>query len=90
MVSERLQRQIVRLLDEADVREEDGRKLEAEITEAGGEAIFVALDVSQEDQWQSAVAQVVSQFGRLDILVNNAGGSGGGEGRIAAAGRWGH
>ena len=31
----------------ADVREEDGRKLEAEITETGGEALFVALDVSK-------------------------------------------
>ena len=47
----------------ADVREEDGRKLEAEITEIGGEAIFVALDVTQEDQWESAVAKVVAQFG---------------------------
>ena len=60
----------------ADVREEDGRKLEAEITEGGGEAFFVALDVSQEDQWQSAVDQVISHFGKLDILVNNAGISG--------------
>ena len=63
----------------ADVREEDGRRLEAEITEAGGDALFVALDVSQEEQWQGAVAQVVSQFGKLDILVNNAGISGSGE-----------
>ena len=39
----------------------------------------MALDVSQEEQWQSAVAQVVSQFGKLDILVNNAGISGSGE-----------
>ena len=63
----------------ADLREEDGRKLEAEITEGGGEALFVPLDVSQEDQWQNAVTQVVSQFGKLDILVNNAGISGSGE-----------
>ena len=63
----------------ADVREEDGRKLEAEIAETGGEAIFIALDVSQEDQWQTAVAQVVARFGKLDILVNNAGISGSGE-----------
>ena len=63
----------------ADIREEDGRKIEAEIAESGGEAIFVSLDVSQEDQWQSAVAQVVNQFGRLDILVNNAGISGSGD-----------
>ena len=63
----------------ADVREEEGRQLEAEVTEGGGDALFVALDVSQEEQWQSAVAQVVSQFGKLDILVNNAGISGSGE-----------
>lgn len=63
----------------ADVREDDGRKLEAEITDTGGEAVFVALDVSQEDQWQNAMSQVVGQFGKLDILVNNAGISGSGE-----------
>ncbi len=63
----------------ADIREEDGRKIEAEIAESGGEAMFVSLDVSQEDQWQSAVTQVVTQFGKLDILVNNAGISGSGD-----------
>ena len=63
----------------ADIREEDGHKVEAEIAESGGEAMFVSLDVSQEDQWQSAVSQVVTRFGKLDILVNNAGISGSGE-----------
>ena len=63
----------------ADIREEDGRKIEAQIAESGGEAMFVSLDVSQENQWQSAVIQVVTQYGKLDILVNNAGISGSGE-----------
>ena len=72
----------------ADVREEDGRKLEAEITEIGGEAIFVALDVTQEDQWESAVAKVVAQFGKLDILVNNAGISGSGEPDYTSTDAW--
>lgn len=40
---------------------------------AGGEASFMRLDVTQEDQWQAAMATIVAQFGRLDILVNNAG-----------------
>jgi len=57
----------------ADIREEDARKVEAEIAEAGGEAMIAMLDVSQEDQWEQAVAQTVAQFGRLDILVNISG-----------------
>ncbi|MCH9017348.1 MAG: glucose 1-dehydrogenase [Chloroflexi bacterium] len=57
----------------ADIREDDARKVEAEIAEAGGEAMVVMLDVSQEDQWEQAVARVVARFGKLDILVNNAG-----------------
>ncbi len=62
----------------ADIREDDARKVEAEITEVGGEAMVVLLDVTQEDQWEQAVAQVVARFGKLDILVNNAGISGSG------------
>ena len=41
----------------ADVREDDGRRVEAEITEAGGEAMFVLLNVSDETNWESAVQQ---------------------------------
>ena len=63
----------------ADIREDDARKVEAEISEAGGESMVIMLDVSQEDQWQTSVAAIVARFGRLDILVNNAGSSGSGE-----------
>ena len=63
----------------ADIREDDARKVEAEISEAGGESMVIMLDVSQEDQWQTSVAAIVARFGRLDILVNNAGISGSGE-----------
>ena len=56
-----------------DVREEEGQKLEAEIAESGGEAVFTKLDVTSADDWQSAVDLAVSRFGKLDILVNNAG-----------------
>ena len=55
-----------------DVREEEGQKLEAEIAESGGEAVFTKLDVTSADDWQSAVDLAVSWFGKLDILVNNA------------------
>jgi len=44
-----------------------------EITKAGGEAILVEGDVTQEDSAASAIKQVVDQWKRIDILVNNAG-----------------
>ena len=63
----------------ADIREDDARKVEAEIAEAGGEAMVIMLDVTKEDQWEVSVSAVVARFGKLDILVNNAGISGSGE-----------
>ena len=57
----------------ADILEEEGQRLEAEIAEAGGEAIFLKLDVTNERDWQQAVDALVSRFGKLDVLVNNAG-----------------
>ena len=56
-----------------DMLEDEGRKVEAEINEAGGVCVFVVLDVSDEDAWRKAVNEAVSRYGKLDILVNNAG-----------------
>ena len=56
-----------------DVLAEEGKQVEAEIAETGGEALFVELDVTSEAAWQSAISATVSRFGSLDILVNNAG-----------------
>lgn len=41
--------------------------------ELGAQAAYVRLDVTDEAQWQAAIALVHVRFGRLDILVNNAG-----------------
>ena len=57
----------------ADIREDAGRELAAEIGAAGGEAMFINLDVTDERQWLEAVDAVMTAYGRLDILVNNAG-----------------
>jgi NAD(P)-dependent dehydrogenase (short-subunit alcohol dehydrogenase family) len=59
-----------------DILEAQGRSVETEIKAAGGEAVFVRLDVTNEADWQHAVATAVARFGKLDILVNNAGISG--------------
>ena len=56
-----------------DVLDEEGRQTEEAINEAGGECVFVRLDVTDESAWEQAVAAAVSRFGKLDILVNNAG-----------------
>jgi len=57
----------------ADILEDDGRKLEAEVHQTGGEAMFVRTDVTSEADWQRLVDAAVARFGKLDILVNNAG-----------------
>ncbi len=56
-----------------DILEEEGNRVEAEIAESGGEAVFLTLDVTSEEDWQAAVDTAVERFGKLDILVNNAG-----------------
>ena len=59
-----------------DLLEEEGRLLETEINGAGGEALFLRLDVTREDNWQNVVTETVNRFGKLNVLVNNAGISG--------------
>ena len=56
-----------------DVLEDEGRQTEAAVNEAGGECVFVRLDVTSEEDWAGAVATAVARFGKLDVLVNNAG-----------------
>ena len=56
-----------------DISEKDGKAVEAQISEAGSQALFVRLDVTEESDWTNAVDQAVSRYGKLDVLVNNAG-----------------
>jgi cyclopentanol dehydrogenase len=56
-----------------DVLEAEGRQVEAEINESGGECLFMRLDVTGEGNWQEVVAATVARFGKLDVLINNAG-----------------
>ena len=56
-----------------DILDREGIQIESEIAEQGGEAKFVHLDVSSEEDWSRTVDLSMSEYGRLDILVNNAG-----------------
>jgi cyclopentanol dehydrogenase len=56
-----------------DVLDDAGKKLEAEIRAAGGQATYVHLDVTREGDWRAAVATARQAYGKLNVLVNNAG-----------------
>jgi glucose 1-dehydrogenase len=53
--------------------EERAQGIVDEITAAGGRAIAVKADVSDEAQVQAMFRQAIDAFGSVDILVNNAG-----------------
>ncbi len=52
-----------------------GANAEREIREAGGEALFIETDVTQDEAVRRAVEATIARFGALDILFNCAGGS---------------
>jgi cyclopentanol dehydrogenase len=56
-----------------DIRDAAGQQVEAAIRAAGGEATYVHLDVTQDDDWRQAVQVAEGRYGKLDILINNAG-----------------
>ena len=56
----------------ADILEPEGNAVAAQIREGGGDASFIRLDVTSEDDWRDAVEFTLNTYGRLDILINNA------------------
>ncbi|MBI5371128.1 MAG: mycofactocin-coupled SDR family oxidoreductase [Sphingobacteriales bacterium] len=52
---------------------EDLESLGAEISKLGGEYIYTAGDVRNDDDIRKAVHKTVQHFGQVDILFNNAG-----------------
>jgi NAD(P)-dependent dehydrogenase (short-subunit alcohol dehydrogenase family) len=57
----------------ADVNERDGRETVRLIEDDGGQALFVATDVTQAAAVETLVATTVQTYGRLDYAFNNAG-----------------
>lgn len=60
-----------------DMQAEAGQAVADEIQAAGGRAVFLLHDVTDEARWAEVVAHAVERFGRLDVLVNSAGVGGG-------------
>lgn len=58
-------------LDEQE--DEDAKKTIELIEKYGGKAYKVRVDISDEENCEQLVEQVINEFGELHILVNNAG-----------------
>ena len=56
-----------------DILDNEGKKTEAEITETGGECLYMHHDVTNSKDWKTIVSETVEHFGKIDILLNNAG-----------------
>lgn len=56
-----------------DLQEARGAEVVDTIAREGGQAAFVRLDVTSTDDWDAAIGDAVSRFGKLTTLVNNAG-----------------
>lgn len=57
----------------ADLDEKSAEKTAKSLRDNGHEAISVAMDVTNEEQVEKAIAKVISTYDYVDILVSNAG-----------------
>ncbi len=60
-------------LNDIEPGKEELEKVADEVRAAGGAALVVPGDVTNGEDMDAVVKQVVSDLGRLDVLVNNAG-----------------
>jgi len=56
-----------------DLNSDGGERVVADIRAAGGQAVFIAADVSKNDDVKRLVDASIAAFGGLHIIVNNAG-----------------
>lgn len=57
----------------ADLKLDAAEATAQDIRDAGGDALAVAMDVTDEAQVVDGIARVVAHYGRIDVLVSNAG-----------------
>jgi len=72
----------------ADLLDKEGAAVVVGINKAGGKAVYIHLDVTDEAQWKAAIDKTVSDHGGLDVLVNNAGISGSAEQDLYDTAAW--
>ena len=59
-----------------DIDVDSGERTVAQMRDEGHDAMFLRLDVTDEDNWRNAIDATVDAYGGLNILVNNAGTAG--------------
>ncbi len=57
----------------ADLNDQAGQTIAADIEAAGGTAAYVHADVTERAEVKAMIGAATTTYGRLDILVNNAG-----------------
>jgi 3-hydroxybutyrate dehydrogenase len=57
----------------ADLNLENAQKVASSIVEAGGKAIAVSMDVTNEEAVNAGIERAVKELGSIDVLVSNAG-----------------
>ncbi|MFT4137435.1 MAG: SDR family NAD(P)-dependent oxidoreductase [Bacillus sp. (in: firmicutes)] len=56
-----------------DIDQESGQATVEEITNLGGEALFVFYDTEKQGDWQRVISITLNAFSRIDMLFQNAG-----------------
>lgn len=54
----------------AEINPELGRAAEKQARDAGGDAIFLETDVTQDESVKRSIKEAVECYGRLDVLMN--------------------
>jgi NAD(P)-dependent dehydrogenase (short-subunit alcohol dehydrogenase family) len=67
-------------------REAEGAESLTLVQKAGGQGLFVRVDVNDESEIEAMVAKTLERFGRLDFAFNNAGVGGLGRATMTATG----
>jgi NAD(P)-dependent dehydrogenase (short-subunit alcohol dehydrogenase family) len=59
----------------AEYDEAAGMETVRRVNARGGNAVFIATDVTNEDSVKNMISTTVGEYGRLNVLYNNVGGS---------------